>query len=349
MTNPMSAFQTALLTAGINGVDVVFLGDSFPVGSIAGRRERAFPQRFRDRARAAVFAGSVRGGLGYCPAFSSSPNVGNFWIKNGPVEVSPLLTGLGCRALKAPSGASVSLTFTGTGCDLVHTSGTNSCFAYGVDIESEQSIDARIPSGVIAGNIVPIRGLCDGVHTITVRGTAQGAAYVEGAMVYRNDEDTGIRVWESGHSGWRAADFNATDRWHGSFLAIPAPKLVVVTIGANEYRLGDYTPAYALELDELVLTLRDLIGGRACSILLVSQHGPVPISGRAPWSLYASKAEEVAAARGCGYVSMVDVIGETSSAIATGLIEPVTGLHPLKAGHDIYSGAIANYALNATA
>jgi hypothetical protein len=308
---------------------------------LSPRRENAWPQLLRDGVRSARFSGSIKGGLGYAPSYSVSGSVGDFWQRSGAVTVSTLGTGLGCRALVAPNGASVSLGFTGTGLDLLTTTGANSALAYSVDGNPDVVVDQRQSGAVQSGVVIPIRGLCDGAHTITVKGTALGNAYVEGAMVYRGDEAMGVRMWESGHSGWQASDFNANPNWHGSFQAVPNTKLVLISLGRNEYQKGVSVATFSSELTTLVSTVRGLLSGKVYSGVIMAAHKRVPITGYPDWALYESEMQSIAAANSFGYLTQSTAIGDPATAIAAGLIEANTGCHPLEKGHQLYSQWLA--------
>jgi hypothetical protein len=336
----MSHFTDSLKTCGVTPVDIIALGDSIVESMLSPRRELAWPQLLRDGVRSARFSGSVRGGLGYAPAFSVSSSVGDFWQRSGAVTVSTLGTGLGCRALVAPNGASVSLGFTGTGLDLLTTTGANSALAYSVDGGPDVVVDQRQSGAVASGVVILIRGLCDGAHTVTVKGTALGSAYLEGAMVYRGDENSGVRMWESGHSGWQASDFNANPNWHGSFQAVPNPKLVLIALGRNEYQKGFSVATFSSELTTLVSTARGLLSGKVYSGVIMAAHKRVPIAGYPDWADFENAMQSIAAANSFGYLTMSTAIGDPVAAIANGWIESTTGCHPLQPGHQIYSTAL---------
>jgi hypothetical protein len=335
----MSHFTDSLKTCGVIPVDIIAIGDSIVESMLSPRRELAWPQLLRDGVRSARFSGSVRGGLGYAPAFSVSSSVGDFWARSGAVTVSTLGTGLGCRALVAPNGASVSLGFTGTGLDVLYTSCADSSFAYSVDGGADIAIDKR-GGPLVSGNVLQVRGLCDGAHTITVKGTALGNAYVEGAMVYRGDENSGVRMWESGHSGWQASDFNANPNWRGSFQAVPNPKLVLIALGRNEYQKNISVATFSSELTTLVSTARGLLSGKVYSGVIMAAHKRVPIAGYPDWADFENAMQSIAAANSFGYLTMSTAIGDPVAAIAAGLIEPNTGCHPLATGHNAYANAL---------
>jgi lysophospholipase L1-like esterase len=345
MTDPLDAVHAALLTCGAAPVDVICVGDSITEGMIAGHREDAWPQRLRDLLRAGRFSGSVKGGIGYCPSYSVSASVSDFWARRGTINDAGLSTGLGCRCLKAPLGSSASLSFTGTGLDLLTTTGEHSALSWSLDNRAPVTVDQRQSNGLQSGVVIPLRGLCDGPHTITVAGTTLGNAYVEGAMVYRNDEDAGIRVWEGGHSGCMCSDFNASPNWWGSFRAVPNPKLVIVCLGANEYTNGVTSAQYGRALDQLLTMIQSLLGEAACSLLVVSPHARMPLSGRANQSYYEAQAAAVAARHGAAYLSMTPVIGDCAAGIASGLLQSGQGIHPTSAGHLLYAQALAEMLL----
>lgn len=313
---------------------------------VASKREEAWPQRLRDKLRAGRFSGSVRGGIGYCPCYSVSSSVGDFWTPiAGTAADAGLSTGLGCRCLNVPNGSSVRLGFVGTGVDILTTTGANSALAYQLDGGPWVTVDQRQSGAVASGVVIPIRGLCDGTHKVVVSGTSLGNAYVEGGMVYRGDEDAGIRIWESGHSGWMCSDFTATDRWHGSFRAVPNPKLVIVCLGANEYTNAVTSAQYGRALDALLTMIEGLLAGKACSLLVMSPHARMSLSGRANQSYYEAQAASVAQAHNAAYISMTPVIGNTADAISAGVLQSGQGIHPTSAGHLLYADALAKLLL----
>jgi lysophospholipase L1-like esterase len=347
VANPFAAIQSALLTCGITPVDIICMGDSITESMVCAHREQGYVQRLRDLLRAARFSGSVSGGLGYAPSYSVSASVGDFWQRSEPVDLGTLGTGLGIRMLKVWPGGSASFGFTGTGLDVLLTTGQNSALTYQVDGGAVVSLDQRVTDGLHSGVVLPVRGLCNGPHSITICGCTLGNAYVEGAMVYRGDETAGVRMWEAGHSGAKASDLNVNGNWWGSFKAVPAPKLVTIMYGTNEYQQAVPVATFAADLQTLVTTVRALLNGGSCSVLLMSAHKRMPIAGCPDWSLYEAAVANCATANGCGYLAMSPVIGDPAAAIAAGLIESGVGTHPTAAGHLVYSKAIANAVLGA--
>lgn len=342
----LTNLQTALATAGLDPVDIVCIGDSVTESMVCAHREQAYPQRLRDLLRAKAFSGRIYGGLGYAPSYSVSSSVGDFWGRSAGVIVdATLLTGLGQRMLKVPTGESVTLGFTGTGLDVLYTSGTNSAFSYSVDGGVGILLDKR-QSALESGKVEQIRGLCDGAHTIFVTGATIGGtsynAYVEGALVYRGDETWNVRMFEAGHSGARASDLNANANWHGSLQAIPALKLATIAFGRNEYQLQVPPATFQAELSTLATTVKSLIPA-TCSLVLLAEHQRVPIAGYADQNLYTAAVAAVAASVGAGYLDLSVAIGPPLDAIAAGLIESGTGCHPTQTGHSAYATAINAY------
>lgn len=332
----MSHFTDALKTASTIAVDSIDLGDSITEGMLSPHRENAWPQRFRDLVRTHC---GLTGGLGYAPSYSVSSHVGDFWAPSGPVDVGILSTGLGCRMYKVWSGGQITMGFTGTGLDVLYTACPDACFTYQVDGGSEQTVDRR-GSALSSGNVVKIRSLSDGAHTIVVKGSSIGSAYLEGAHIYRNDETNGFRVWEAGHSGWMASDFNATSNWHGSFLAVPNTKLVIITLGRNEYQKAVSSASFHASLDELTSTVVSLIAGKTASGVIQAEHKRMPISGYPDWADYEAAMQDVASNHHFGFVKQSDNIGDPAAAIAAGLIESGTGCHPTTTGHQIYANGL---------
>lgn len=339
----LTAFQSALSTCGASPVDIVCLGDSITEGMVATHREDAWPQRLRDQLRQARFSGLTRGGVGYCPSYSVSSSVGDFWHKSDASIVDPGLgVGLGVRALKVPTGSTVSLGWTGTGLDLLAVQQPDATFTYALDGAAPVAVDLTGP--LAGGRVIPIRGLCETPHTIVVAGANGGSAYLEGGMTYRGDESYGVRVWEAGHSGWMCSDFSASHAtWQASLLAVPNPKLVIVCLGANEYEKAVTSAQYGRNLDALLTTLQADLAGKACSFLIMSPHARIPLSGRANQSYYEAQAQTVADNHGAAYLSMTPVIGDCQTAINAGYLQSGYGIHPTTSGHLKYANALTSF------
>lgn len=267
----LGRFRTAKTIAqgGGSPLDIVFAGDSIFEGSnqttAAGRWINKMMALIRTRWQPA----GVAGGAGYAPAdYQSTTMTGPVTFAGTTANATTAAAnfGLGAvRFIRMAAAATATFTFTGTGVDIICSKGTaGRTYTYTVDGGAASgTIDTQgtVNLGANSGHVQQIRGLAAGSHTVVITVGAANYVFLEGFMVYNGDESTGIRAWESGAAGARAADFKEIQAsyWYGEY-ALPQPDLVVVGFGANDYgtptRVRVTPRQYAADVLDLIQTIR---------------------------------------------------------------------------------------------
>lgn len=255
-SNALRTFWTALANAGTSPVDVLCIGTSLTEGGKVTAAGKRWVELLRDLLRTRYQPAGVVGGEGYVPAFYEIAEIPDRWTGTG----SAGLYGLGKRSVSLTNGQSRTLTFTGTGADLRYAKGTTTgSFTYSIDGGAAQGpVSTQDAAGPLGGFAVQIRGLAPGSHTLAVSWASGGACVIEGAMVYNGDETRGVRLWESGHSGYNSGDFlsvasNGDKTWWDSITGVN-PDLVIIDIGAN-----DLKPAAGISAAQLGTNLAAMI------------------------------------------------------------------------------------------
>jgi hypothetical protein len=214
--------------------DVVMIGDSYTEGEGATARAFRFVNAFRDRLRAFHPTGGVAGGANYLTA---NPIIASYPKDPAGSFTSDFRFGFGKRAVQLAAGAPITFTVSATSVKIAwfRDTGTGS-FTYNVNGGATTTVSTN---GAHAdGQTTTITGLSGVTDTITIA-LNSGYVIIEGLYVYNGDETRGVRVWESGHFGWTAADFlttpsggTATD-WL-SHVTNVQPALVVIELGEND-------------------------------------------------------------------------------------------------------------------
>lgn len=226
--------------------DIVTIGDSTTEGygstSIGTRWENVFADLL------AEYACTTIKGEGYVPAYYEDPTKTDRFT-GGTYTLSGGLFGLGLRVLRLTDGIST-FQFTGTGADVIFSVGTGGgTFQWRIDGGAWSATQGTYSADTGGGWVfVSPRGLTSGPHTLEIQ-RLTSTIYIEGAMVYDGDEDSGIRLIESAHSNYQAYSFGGFNTfWVGSitprsvpFATPPGvtsrvqPKLVYIMLGLNDY------------------------------------------------------------------------------------------------------------------
>lgn len=331
----LSRFHAAL-PAGT--VRVLNIGHSITEGARAAAPGERWTDIALAKLRGTFQPAGVKGGFGYIPATATYPELlPSTWAFTGTAAASTNGTGLARYAMEMQSGSTASLTFTGTGLRLMHTT-------YSGGPTVTVSID-----GVPAGNIAAASGttnfaastsyigLTPGVHTITL--STPGLFVLEGALIYDGDDAAGIRSWNAGHAGDQIGTYltgNPATRIPPVYTAI-APDLVTIQFGVNEYRNNTAVATFGTNLGALIDQVRTSVGSDV-SILVLGDAEPLHAgTPTAPWSEYAAKAAEVAAAKSVAYLDLGPLPGLGLNAAGMDADQ----VHPNTVGHRTIGNAVA--------
>lgn len=341
-------------------LDILLVGDSMAAGHVATTPAKMWSRLLQDELRRRWQPAGVTGGVGYLPAhrtrtFSGSPALaGPFTWVNEPADLA--VYGLGMRHKALVAGVSASVTVNATGFDIFWAGGpTTGSFTWSIDGGAATTVNTfkLTQSG---GFVTQVRGLSSGSHDLLIEHASGGGVAFEGVMVYDGDEAAGIRVWEGGHSGWKASDFldplrsnlNTTDpRWLATVATIN-PSAILIALGANE--LGAKVPpaTYRANLAELVAYLRAYTTPDADIVIVIEpqrhDHDNDTNPAIYPWAQYVNQV--YALARGDGAVGVCDLsarFGTHAYAAGIDLLDANDKVHPSDLGHAVWANALAGY------
>ena len=240
----LAHYKTAIAAQASVPVNILCIGDSI----VEGTSVSTLPSRWVQVMLAGIRASlGISGGVGYVPTYYASSTMTDLVTFTGTTQQTASTVtyfGLGGRHTRMSAAATASFTFSGTGCDIIAARGSGgSTFTYTVDGGASQGpVSTTNASLDQSGSVTQIRGLADGAHTVIVTAAAN-FIYLEGFMVYAGDEASGVRLWESGHSSWRTADFIETQvtgqagTWYDGY-GLADPDLVVIALGTNDYGIS---------------------------------------------------------------------------------------------------------------
>lgn len=249
-------------------------------------------------------------------------------------EAQTVVYGLGRKANVISSGASMSITETCTGFSIVYARGpsgsTFGSFKYAVDGGATTTVSA-VNATVQGGRLVTVTGLAPGSHTVAITPDTDHVP-IEGIMFYNGNETNGIRVWEGGHSGYKASDYidGSNPHWI-DLLTTVQPSLVTIMLGRNEWVTSVSVATFIANLTTLIANVRSAVTPDP-SILVVSEMTGNYTPGL-PWSDYVTAIASLVASDGMlAYVDLVPAFG--------GYTVPPSGplynadlAHPNDAGH----------------
>jgi lysophospholipase L1-like esterase len=302
--------------------------------------------------RTAYQPGGVTGGFGYIPtvyALAGPPTptlVSLTGTQNQPVNN---YYGLGNRFRALSAAATATVTFTGTGLDILCAKGPSTgSISYTVDGGASVGPVSTTTGGSLqpSQTIAAIRGLSAGAHTVVVTASVN-TVYLEGFYAYNGDESLGVRGFDAGHYGYKTTDFIETgysSSVNGSFngYAQFSPDLVVVALGTNDFGAATagsrVSPRqYRDNLRDLLTALRGAIS-QSFSVVLwepalrgdlttVRSNGAL----RGQWADYVDAVRQVA--RADAAVTLFDAAAVMGDQSGTNPLVGADKLHPTDAGH----------------
>lgn len=339
----LRAFKASLANAAGAPVEILTLGDSIAEGQGGTAIAKRWIEVLRDRLRARYQPAGVVGGEGYVPAYYGlqgySARVTYTGTLTNPGGYNTF--GLGRRAANMSAGATATMTFAGTGLDIIYAKGGSAgTFSWAIDGGTATNVNANNAS-VVGGQVAQIRGLSAGSHTVVVT-AASGAAFLEGFMVYNGDESSGIHVRDGAHYGYRTADFlDETNRWTYDAWTPAQPSLVLWELtGVNDY--GTSTTANRLTPAQTVANISTLLARLRAkctlppSVVMFLNYERVAPTGTPldTWANYLQAVSDFAKAD--GGITLVDV--STLMGTAFSVTDPyglsnADKVHPSDKGH----------------
>lgn len=201
-----------------------------------------------------------------------------------------------------------------TGFDLYYTKQeTGGCdllvYIDGVLETTINTTDAGV-SGTESGFLWESDALTWGLHEIEVAASGAGSGIVDGVYVHTVDRDSGIKVFNGGHSGFNATSY---DTYPGTLqhIANNNPDLVTIMLGINDYTInaGDPAPYYTAMVDlvDAIQTASPL-----SSILLIAPYATLNRSA-ATWGDYQNTLRDIAIEKGCAFLDFTEIYGDVGS------------------------------------
>ena len=346
--NALRPFHAGLADRANAACDILVLGDSITEGAQASARSKRWVNRLLDNLRTRYPVPGVTGGEGYVPAYWAGTGSGITLPDPATVtgtQVQNPTFGLGKRALELTSGKSVQWTVTGTSVDIIFARGTSSG-VMSVSIDGGAATTyATLRTPTDDQGVQHISLGSAGSHTVTVSWSSGGTVYLEGVMVYNGDEATGIRLWESGHWGWKSGDWsNAGSNkllYVGQRAGLINPKLVIIPLGVNDLA-NNIDPAVMRTNLEAVIAQINTGVTNDPSIALV---GVYQRSGSYayPWSAYQAQYEAMEAANPqIAYFDFSKRLPTYSTNSELALVN-ADGVHPTDKGHAYFADALAGF------
>lgn len=308
----LRAFHVALANAATTAVDVlVGPGDSIVEGAtLSGGFDDAWPKTYprvlQSRLRRAYQPSGIDGGEGYMGIG------GGVYLGGGRVFLTNTNAtarsdyGLGRKSYTVQPGNALNIVTPGsTSVWILYTKGPGlGKISYTVNGGAATVVDTAAAS--VSHAKIQITGLNPGGNDTIVATVTDADVIIEGVSFFNEDETKGIRVWEGGHSGYTANDFDTSQLWADSLVNIPNLKLVVLSIGRNDQFFGRTPAQLKTSLQNLIALIRSKVSTDP-SFILVSyfKQNQDPPGSSAPWADYVAKYQEVADAD--SKVTMVDI------------------------------------------
>jgi lysophospholipase L1-like esterase len=321
---PLRTWLAALAKRDTGPADVFALGDSITEGVGVSSKGARWVELLLTNLRAWAQPAGVTGGEGFVPIAYNLNNFQQRWTITGTfgTNVFAQSYGPGLRAYQLNSGVTASLTFTGTGCDILYPKGSwGGTMQVSVDGGAATNVPQFNATAADGFRYQGIRGLDPGVpHTVTV--TASGVILLSGAVVYNGDEAQGVRLLEAGKSGITCASFVTNLAAVQAQATTLAPSLVLINLGTNDYNAGTTAAAFQTSLQTLVQGIQT--------------------AAPSAWQPYRTAVVAVAAATGA---AVFDIGARYGDAKADTLGLTTDHTHPNAAGHRLYADSLTDFLL----
>jgi lysophospholipase L1-like esterase len=245
-------YRAAIGADASTPADVLFLGDSLTEGYYASSDATRWIELTRDALRTA-HPTSAPGGVGFVPAFHSSPGLANRWTYGStrrgvpaPTFTSPT-EGLALRAANLTAdGQYAELTFTGDRIWVAYTQGpTRGSLAISIDGGRAVTVNANAATPR-SGRMWVSGPLTAGAHSVRVTPVVVKRqptnVLLDGAMVFAGDggatPDTGrgVRMWDHGRGGATASWFTSMPAGAHDAVDWIRPDLILIGLGANDVK-----------------------------------------------------------------------------------------------------------------
>jgi lysophospholipase L1-like esterase len=356
-TPPVADIALSPWRAALRGVDlkparIVVIGDSVVEGRNATNiGVSRWVDRLRVALRIAYPASGIgsRGGVDYLPFFRVAP------MTAAPFTVTGTLTtdfanGLGLKSVALTGNTVITGSVTGTSIDVLYLRGTGTRnFTVRVDGGAPATVSTGGSGAVADTGITRIVLGAAGTHTLEFAPSSGSlTSYLEGVIVYNDNESKGVQVLESGHSGYSTVDFEASTRIFDRVASL-APQHIILALGENDYLHGHTSVSYGARLGSIITKMRAAYNAVGLSLpnfsIIANFEANANGSNIEPWSNYVAAAREVARADTGGLYAFSAVRLIDISAKMPPILGDTGGFygdnfHPNDKGHQYYGAYV---------
>lgn len=244
------------------------------------------------------------------------------------------------------AGKKMSMTFEGTGVELIYTEYATSEDAASLRVRVDGVVQPRprFQYDGLAGGLGQgwggrhvVGGFTRGTHTIEVEQISGTAPfYFHGGVILDGDESAGFRQMMSARSGAQVTTVSGTVE---HFRGWPI-KLATVYFGTNEYRSNTTSAAFATNLESYAKRILDNVRPRP-TLLLLKGYEPAGGGGTRiePWANYRAAVDQVGATLGVPVLDLAPLFNEgvIASPYST------DGVHPTDLGHQMIGEAVIKF------
>ena len=297
-------FRAALANRNNARCNMLHIGDSITWGykattDGAASYAAAWTTILRDTMRARFpNSPAVAGGFGYISArqdFGSTRTDAPITHVGGAQSST---YGLDRQSRIMSSGATETVTFTGTGIDVQYLKWPGGgTFSWAIDGGTATNVSTTNATQT-ENNTVQIRGLTAGAHTLVVSYVSGGTSFVGGYYAYNGDESKGIGSWMLAFPSVMSSYWSDTtaSKWANG-LPWATPDLVTIELGANDYNQSSYVPSatFRANIETLIATIKSVLT-YSPSFVLVPVWELVKAGNPEAWQAYVDAMYAIAAA-----------------------------------------------------
>lgn len=251
----MTTLSTAWANRATARVPMLHIGDSVTEGYGAGGFEGKYTTKLM---RALQSDAGIAGGPGFINSGTWADvdnSSASFW---NPVPTIAQTGFLGSHYGQIPSGASVTLTYTGTSFDLFFMQGYTSAQPMSVAIDggAPTSVPITTTGNANYGGFWHSPTLASGTHTAVISPTAGQTLTLLGVHIYDADENRGVHGWEGGHQGITAVAIAADPSgYFGNSVPRIQPAVVTMYLGLNDWANGITPASYQASLSSIITSV----------------------------------------------------------------------------------------------
>jgi lysophospholipase L1-like esterase len=337
----LTQWNSALNTRATSPADIVVVGDSIVEGTGATLKANRWIDKLLALYRANYATAGIAGGEGYVPGMYIQTTFPHGWSYGGAITGDGTF-GWGHRGLVIGGTDGVAQrTVYGTSVT-VHFTKNTAMGTFGVYLDGSGTPAATINSASGATGTSRDTGRqtvslgARGSHSVQLKWISGGSSYVNGLMVFDQDETAGIRLTDSGQHGSSSVNWSTTTNSNQYVFADDLnalqPDLVIINLGANDMIQGLTSASFKTNLQNLITQVQ--ASSPTPSVLLTVAYEIGTGSYAEPWQNYANKIREIVAADATLNMLDFSALLPKASETSYGLISN-DGIHLNDVGHDV--------------